>query len=275
MPKNPASNVLGRVLIVEDNGDSSWLLSRVCRLAGYSVHETASGQSALDKLEDQHFDVMLLDLHLPDLDGVEILKNVNSHYPDLIKIIVTANPSQESAISAIKAGADDYLCKPVTAGDVLTVIAGKLAQRAERHLRFLQLSLLGEEQVGNGPGMAATLGQEVVGAGDSGTLELSLDQRRQEVKIEGERNGIVPLTKGETEVMAVFLDNAGKVLSPQDLAYGAWNDRLEPAHAASIIRPLIFRLRQKLEEDPGVPHIIRTVRGAGYVYDAGASKTRR
>lgn len=266
MHNSPATNGLGHVLIVEDSDDSSWLLSRACRMAGHSVDRVSFGQSALDKLEAQHFDIMLLDLHLPDIDGVEILENVNSHYPDLITIIITANPSQTSAIAAVRAGAADYLCKPVSTGEVLTVIAAKLAQRAQQNLRLLQLSQIGKEQIGDDASMTSR--QLTVAADSANTLGLRLNPARQEVEIVGERNDIVPLTKSETALMAVFLDNAGSVLSPQDLVEKAWDDTLEPAHAASIIRPLIFRLRQKLEDDPGLPRIIRTVRGAGYIYDA-------
>lgn len=267
MHSYPVTRGLGHVLIVEDSDDSGWLLSRACQMAGHSVHQVSLGRSALDKLEAEHFDVMLLDLHLPDIDGVDILENVRSRYPDLITIVITGDPSQASAIAAVKAGAADYLCKPVSTGEVLTVIATNLAQRAHQNLRFLQLSLMGNEQIGDDDASVA-LRQLRNDGGGSYTVGLRLNEARQEVELVGERGEVISLTKSETALMVVFLDHAGHVLSPQDLVYRAWNDRLEPAHAASIVRPLIFRLRQKLEQDPGLPRIIRTVRGAGYVYEA-------
>jgi len=263
----PITRGLGHVLIVEDSNDSGWLLSRACQMAGHSVDQVSLGRSALDKLEAEHFDVMLLDLHLPDIDGVDILENVRSRYPDLITIVITGDPSQASAIAAVKAGAADYLCKPVSTGEVLTVIASNLAERAQQNLRLLQLSMMAKEQIGGDPDEPTFHHQEAIDGGDSTAAGLRFHRARQEVEIIGEREEIVPLTRSEAAVMAVFIDNAGKVLSPQDLVYRAWRDELEPPHAANIIRPLIFRLRQKLEDDPALPKIIRTVRGAGYVYE--------
>lgn len=268
MHSYPMTHGLGHVLIVEDSDDSGWLLSRACQMAGHSVDQVAFGRSALDKLEAEHFDVMLLDLHLPDIDGVDILENVHSRYPDLITIVITGNPSKASAIAAVKAGAADYLCKPVSTGEVLTVIATNLAQRAQQNLRLLQLSLIAKTQIGSNCDGLPALDRDTTGGGASKAAGLRFNKARQEVEIIGERSEVVPLTKSETAVMAVFAENAGEVLSPQDLVYMAWRDELEPSHAASIIRPLIFRLRQKVERNPGLPTVIRTVRGAGYVYEA-------
>ncbi len=94
---------------------------------------------------------------------------------------------------------------------------------------------------------------------------LVLDAIKHEVKIVGAKTERVPLTKGETQVLGALLRRSGEVMSFQELALQAWGDQLEDEHAASIIRPLIFRLRQKLERDPSVPNWIRTVRGVGYV----------
>ena len=162
----------------------------------------------------------------------------------------------------------DYLCKPVSAGEVLEVIAAGLTRRAHRHERLLRLSLIGKELIGDERSTSSVRHQGTAGNGASRTAILRLNRTRHEVEVVGEGSHHVTLTKSETAVLAVFLDNAGRVLSPRDLAYEAWDDELDPSQAASIIRPLIFRLRQKLENDPSLPRIIRTVRGAGYVFDS-------
>lgn len=267
MGKSLSSRGAGRVLIVEDNDDTRWLLARACQTANYRVGEAASAQEALVKLERQPFDVMVLDLNLPGMHGVELLGQKESQYPDLITIILTANPTRASAIAAVKKGADDYLCKPAPIKELLEVIAANLAKRAQRHKRYLELSLLGKKVINGKAGMpsAGRNGENL--ERDSEVDMLRFDRERQEVKILGKDSRRVSLTKGESAVMSAFIDNAGEVLSIQDLAYEAWGDELDREHAASIIRPVISRLRQKLEKEPSVPRFIRTVRGAGYFLD--------
>lgn len=266
--KQSALNGAGRVLIVEDNDDSRWLLSRACETAGYSVSQAASGQKALDKLGAQPFDVMLLDLHLPDMHGVEVLKEADSLQPDLITIILTAKPTLDSAIAAVKGGVVDYLRKPAATRDVLEVIAANLMRRAQQHKRLIQLGTIGEELVNDRPDKSPTRRGNETGEENIGKPELQFNRARREVKIFNDDSRTVTLTKGEAAVLAVLLDHAGEVQSSEDLVHAAWGEELEPSHAASIIRPLIFRLRQKLEEEPSTPHIIRTVRGSGYVFEA-------
>jgi DNA-binding response OmpR family regulator len=260
---------LAHILIVEDNGDTGWLLERACRTAGYTVEQAVSGQEALERLQRHPFDVMLLDLHLPDMHGTEILRHIHSSCPDLITIIVTAKPTQDSAIAAVKQGASDYLCKPVTIKEILEAIAAQLIKRAQRQERYLRLGLIGKELIGGNDDILSTFSTAEVAEKKSTATNLDLDRDKREVKITGEGNRHVTLTKSEAALMAVFLDKAGSVLSSQELAYEAWGDELDRSHAASIIRPLIFRLRQKLEKNPSVPRIIRTVRGVGYVFDPG------
>lgn len=268
MEKHLAKTGQGRILVVEDDIDSGWLLSHACRLAGYFVDHVDMGRKAIEKLASHPYDVLLLDLYLPDMHGVEILEKVGGKFPDLVTIIITANPTQESAIAAVKQGAVDYLCKPVAIGNVIEVIATRLAERAQRQRRLLQLIYLGEEQIGEKIGGSPIPGEEEeVAENGNYNLRLRLNRPRHEVEIVGNGTQSVYLTKGETAIVAVFLDNIGKVLSPQNIAYEAWGEKLDPSQAASIIRPYIFRLRQKLESDPDLPNIIRTVRGAGYVLE--------
>ena len=257
----------GRVLIVDDDVDTRWLLTRACEIANYAVGEAASGQDALKKLEAEPFDVMLLDLSLPDMHGVDVLDTAATSYPDLITIVLTANPTQESAIAAIKSGVADYLGKPLKIRDVLEVIARKLAQRALRQRRLIELGVIGNEIVGDGDGSSHVEWREASRQGYAGRQWLQLNAVTHEVRILGKDTERVILTKGETAVLAVLLGKAGDVLPYQELAYQAWGDRLELDHAASIIRPLIFRLRQKLEADPSMPRLIHNVRGVGYTFN--------
>lgn len=257
-------NGVGRVLIVDDDDDARRLLVYACETADYAVREAASGEEAFRKLEAEPFDVMLLDLRLPDMDGVDVLDEIASTYPDLITIILTANPTQDSAIAAIRMGAADYLTKPAKIKDVLVTIAANLAQRALRHRRLIQLGTVGKEIVGYDERDSAVEPDREVG---KEKVRLQLDPQARIATLSGKNARRVALTKSETAILEVFLQKAGNVLSYQDLVYGAWGERLEIDHAASIIRPLIFRLRRKLEVNPSTPRLIRTVRGSGYVFD--------
>lgn len=267
MKMSATAHGTSRVLIVEDNDDTRWLLSRACQTAKYSVGEASSGREALRALERNPFDVMILDLQLPDMHGIDVLRTVATDHPDLITIILTANPTQASAISAVRGGAADYLSKPTAIKEFLEVIATKLAQRAQRYKRLLELGALGEELIEERQVVSSAQGKDGASESPIKVSRFRLNRARREVKIMGEETCYVELTDSETAVLAVFMDNTGEVLSNQELAFEAWADRLDGSHAANIIRPIIFRLRQKLEEDPSVPRFIRTVRGAGYVFD--------
>lgn len=268
MGKHPTESEEDRVLIVEDNDDSRWLLTRACHTAGYAVSQAALGREALNMLEDQPFDVMLLDLHLPDTDGVEILKRARSLQPDLITIILTANPTLDSAIAAVKAGVVDYLHKPAANKEVLETIKVNLTARKAAREREPQPRASDTRADDEHSQSATTKDQLKAGNKHGGkSHELRFDRDAREVEILNDDNRTISLTKGEAAILAALLDNAGAVQSSEDLVRQAWGEDLEPWHASSIVRPLIFRLRQKLEEEPSLPRFIRTVRGSGYIFE--------
>lgn len=267
MGKHPIQSEEDRILIVEDNDDSRWLLTRACHSAGYTVSQAALGREALNMLKDEPFDVMLLDLHLPDTDGVEVLDRARSLQPDLITIILTANPTLDSAIAAVKAGVVDYLRKPAANKEVLETIEVNLTARRERRRRRSQSRAEERFFDGESPQSESTAGQSEAGDEQSKRHELRFDRATRQVEIVNDENRTVTLTKGEAAILAALLDHVGAVQSSEDLVREAWGEELEPWHASSIVRPLIFRLRQKLEEEPSLPRFIRTVRGSGYVFE--------
>lgn len=253
-----------RILIVEDNDDSRWLLTRACQSAGYSVSQAALGREALNTLKNQPFDVMLLDLHLPDKDGVEILKRARSLQPELITIILTADPTLDSAIAAVKAGVVDYLRKPLANQEVLESIRANLIARRERESQPGTKDKYSDDESSE---RATPKRHGRVGEEHSKGHELRFDHATRQVEIINDDNRTITLTKGEAAILAALMSSAGAVQSSADLVRQAWGEELEPWQASSIVRPLIFRLRQKLEEEPSLPRFIRTVRGSGYVFE--------
>lgn len=262
-------NGAGRILIVEDDVDTRWLLAQGCVAANYAVVEAASGQEALEKIRAEPFDVVLLDLGLPDVDGIDILDEIASSDSELITIILTANPTQQSAIAAIRTGVSDYLRKPVMIKQVLEVMASKLERRAHRQRRLIELGMLVNETVGDKDRERLRNGGEDDDTSVIRHVGVELDRRTHVVTIRSRGSSKFVLTDGETAILAAMLQKVGKALSYQDLAYEAWGERLDRDHATSIIRPIIFRLRQKLEQNPSVPRLIRTVRGVGYMFHPG------
>lgn len=260
-------NGAGRILIVDDDDDMRGLLVHACQVAHYAVGEAGTGGEAIQRLDAEPFDVLVLDLVLPDMDGVDVLKEIAWSHPDLIKIILTGNPTQDSAIAAVRTGASDYIRKPAGVRDVLSAIGENLAERAQRQRRFLELGLIGREIIRTEDREQKATLTRTASAERRKKARLQLDQNVQEARFVGEETRRVPLTKGETAILAAFLRKPGTTLSHQDLVYEAWGDRLDQDHAASIVRPLIFRLRQKLETEPAMPKLIRTARGVGYVFN--------
>lgn len=257
-----------RILIVEDNVDTSWLLARTCQVAGYETTQVITGREALEELGNRAYHVVLLDLKLPDMNGIEVLKEINDRYPDLYVIILTASPSFDSAVAALRLGATDYIEKPAVARDVLTAIRNALAKRTNTHQRLVELLGIGDQMIGpeNARPHATSEGQENRFETRAGNIIFEPEKQRVLIN-----SRTVSLTQGETEVLGILLQHLDRPLSPQEIAVAAWGETLEAVNAESIIRPHIYRLRQKLESEPSSPRIISTVRGKGYVIHSSST----
>jgi two-component system response regulator RegX3 len=197
------------------------------------------------------------------MNGIEVLKEVNERYPDLSVIILTASASYDSAIAALRLGAVDYIEKPVAAREVLAAIRDALAKRSDTRRRLVELLGLGEQLIG--PGGAGQPAKPIDGSvqrfeTESGTIVF--EPEKLQVTLDGRS---VSLTPGETAVLGILLEYLDHPVSPRDIAVGAWGETLEEVSAENIIRPHIYRLRQKLETEPSSPRTILTVRGKGYV----------
>lgn len=266
MHESTLLNSAGRILIVDDDDGIRELLKYACAAADYAVTEVATGGEAMQRLDKEPYDVVVLDLMLPDMSGMQLLEEIALTHPYLIKIILTGNPTQDSAIAAVRNGASDYIRKPTGVRQVLSSIGERLAQRAKRQQRLMELGLLGKQMVESNA--EETKGTLASGASVGGrqNVRLQLDLEAQEVRFVGKDTKRVALTKGETAVMAAFLRKPDMAMSIQELVYEALGEQLDQDHAASIMRPIIFRLRQKLETDPGMPTLIRTARGVGYLF---------
>ncbi|MCX8066529.1 MAG: response regulator transcription factor [Anaerolineae bacterium] len=254
MSGNRVGGLSPRVLVVDDEADVRWVLRIALEEWGYRVDEVASGEEALSRIATYHYDLLLLDLRMPGIDGVGVMERVRLSHPNLPIVILTGYATLESAIAAVRYGAADYLLKPVSIREIA---------RAVR--KALQRSVESPQQ---GLGMEAETGDGMLSVLKAGPLALDLGSRR--LTILGEQGAReVDLTPVEAAVLACLMRSPGEVVTYSALAREVWNLPLDPGHPKDVIRVVIHRLRRKIEVDPRHPALIRTVFGKGYLLEVG------
>jgi DNA-binding response OmpR family regulator len=242
---------------------------RALTLLGYSVDGAASGDEAVRLLKHSAYDLMVLDMQMPGLDGVEVMRRARKLHPALLIIILTGHATLENAIAAVKLDAVDYLRKPVSVHEVVDAVARTLEENTRRlqreHLLHAVVEAVDELREDEAPQPSSSiherLSQEVIFA-----PPLTLDRQMRLVAVGDDPVRQVQLTEGETEILAGLMTNPNRILSCSRLADIARGQHLSEREAESLVRPYIFRLRQKLEADPKQPRLIRTVRGKGYLF---------
>ncbi len=218
-----------RVLVVEDDDDIAQVLQRSLRIEGYEVKLAGDGVSALDAYHAFLPDLLVLDLGLPRLDGIEVAKRLRTDGEDVPILMLTARDALESRVEGLDTGADDYLVKPFERQELLARLRALLRRRPPR-------------------GMAPL----VVG-------DLSLNPDTHEVS-RGERK--IDLTQREFELLEYLMRNERLVISRQRLLDEVWG--YDPFSITNTIEVFVSNLRRKLEAG-GEPRLLHTVRGAGYV----------
>jgi DNA-binding response OmpR family regulator len=220
-----------RVLVVEDDEEIAQALQRSLRMEGYDVRIASDGVKALDDARAFLPDLVVLDLGLPRLDGVEVAKTLREQ-DDVPILMLTARDALESRVEGLDAGADDYLVKPFERQELLARMRALLRRRPPRG--------------------AAPL---VVG-------DLQLNPDTHEVE-RAER--MVELTQREFELLEYLMRNERIVISRQRLLDEVWG--YDPFSTTNTIEVFVSNLRRKLEAD-GEPRLLHTIRGAGYVLRA-------
>jgi len=239
-----------RVLVVDDEAHVRSALARSLTLLGYRADEAASGHHALGMLERTPYDAMVLDIRMPGMDGVEVMQWVYQTYPDLSIILLTGHASLESAIAAVKSNAADYLLKPASVYDIAAAITRALQQHAqERPPRALP------------PDRFLCVGP------------VTLDRERHVALVAGTGGGRslrARLTVSELALLLQLMQHPDTVFSCRELARTAlgyeMDDKVSRREAQSIVRPHLYRLRKKIEPDPGHSRLICTVPGRGYFF---------
>lgn len=261
-----------RVLVVDDDPSVLEAL-REALSENYAVDEVASGEAALASLSANPYDVMILDLYLPDIDGHEIMHQAHEQYPKLLIIILTGHSTLESAIAAVKAEAVDYLIKPVRPREIIKTVDLALRKRSEQLYQQQLVNITGQaldvlhqpEPVLKPPPTTPTMpSTQFVHASP-----LTLDRhKRLAVITTTNPPKTVHLTSSESSVLGTLMSNPEYTFTYKELAHTALGHKdLDDEGAKIVIRPHISRLRNKLKKIVSEPRLIRTVRGKGYCFD--------
>jgi DNA-binding response OmpR family regulator len=219
-------------------------LSDILRLEGYQVTAVASGELAVDHVHKYAVDLIVLDLKMPGMNGMDVVQMVNQISPDTEIILLTAFGSMETAVEALRQRVHDYLFKPASPNQILDSVRNGI----ERH--EAKLTERKQEEI------------QVYTTKD----DIEVDLMRRTVS----RNNVIEsLTPAEGHLLKVFLANPGKVFTHRELVLRVQGYDVSPREAQEILRPLVSRLRHKLDSFPSLYQCIVSVRGTGYVYESG------
>lgn len=218
-----------RVLVVDDENSIRRYLRAALSAQGFSIYEAANGQEAINEVVSHHPDLIILDLGLPDFDGIEVTRRLREWSRTPI-IILSVREAENDKIAALDAGADDYLTKPFGTGELMARMRVALRRQSSK----LDDPILRVE-------------------------DLKMDVSRRLVSVGEEQ---ISLTPTEYEILRLLLQNAGKVLTHRQLLKQVWGTAYESE--MHILRVNISNLRRKIEPDPSRPHYLLTEPGVGY-----------
>src|SRR5215470_5091576 len=220
-----------RVLVVDDEPSLAELLASVLRYEGWEIRTAGDGSSAVRAAREFRPDAVVLDVMLPDFDGLEVLRRVRADHPHVCVLFLTARDAVEDRVAGITAGGDDYVTKPFSLEEVLARLRGLLRRAGITRARG---------------GTALTVG------------DLTMDEEAREVRRDGE---LIELTATEFELLRFLMRNPRRVLSKAQILDRVWN--YDFGGQAHVVELYISYLRKKI--NAGREPLIHTVRGVGYV----------
>jgi DNA-binding response OmpR family regulator len=226
-----------RILVVEDDPTVSEVVTRYLVREGYEVESVADGLRAVERAKASPPDLMVLDLMLPGLDGLEVFRRLRSFAPIPV-IMLTARGGEDDRVLGLELGADDYMAKPFSPRE-LTARVKSVLRRAEGHVQD-----------------TSTQAPRLLTAGD-----LTVDVAAREVKL-GRRP--ITLTVREFDLLAYLMAHPHQVFRREDLLEQVWGYTFGDTSTVTVH---VRRLREKVEDDPSAPQRIQTVWGVGYRFE--------
>lgn len=231
-----------RILVVEDDAELCELVAGRLRETGYVVDTASTGVEALQRVEAHVPDLVILDIMLPELDGLEVCRRLRASHPLLYIIMLTARTGEIDRVVGLEVGADDYVSKPFSLQE--------LVARVRSALRRLRLT---REQATQPDAAETVLAYD----------DLSIDPMRREVRREG---ALLHLTVREFDLLVFLARHPDRPFTRMQLLDKVWDIQYEGYDRT--IDSHVQRLRAKIEDDPGNPRYIRTVWGVGYKFQS-------
>jgi DNA-binding response OmpR family regulator len=266
-----STTLSGNVLIIDDEASLRQTFAQILRQAGCQVTVAADGPEGLRRLAAASYDLVYLDIRLPDMDGLQVLKEIHRLYTSLPVILFTAHASLQSALDAIRLGAADYLLKPLKPALLIartqSILADQAVQQRRRQIQEQIAALQAELKAMESPSPTASQPQTTVSTSrflSCGRLELDLLAQRVTL-------GGSPLSLSPTgfDYLAALVRHAPEAISYQTLVAEAQGYQTDIHQARELCRWHIHTLREALEPNPNRPTYILNVRGTGYRLVAG------
>lgn len=262
-------NPEAHILIIDDEATLRQMMARVLQRAGYKVTTAANGKDGLALVSEHSFDLLYLDIRMPDVNGLDVLKTIHTNFPDLPVVLFTAQPDLHSALEALRRGATDYLLKPLKPQAVIdrtnTILAGKQEERRKRELQRQIEALQAElNSFQNSTRNAADSKPQQVPSPDDRFLrrgQLTLDLLTRRVTM-NER--AVSLPTASFDYLVVLARHAPQLVDYQTLVSEAQGYETDLREAKELSRWHVFQIRQVIEPDAQNPLYIINVRGTGY-----------
>ncbi|MDB4438882.1 response regulator transcription factor [bacterium] len=222
-----------RLLLIEDEPSLSKVIKINLQIEGFEVVTTLDGEGALNKLDSEYFDLIILDLMLPKINGLDILQKHRLKNNTVPIIIISAKDTSSDRIKGLKYGADDYLNKPFEIEELLIRIQNLIKRAPDSEVRNTE---------------------EIISFGDNIINFSSFKAKHKDVDIE--------LSSKEASILKLLISHEGKVVSRQDILKSVWNYDVFPS--TRTVDNFIASLRKYFEVDPKNPQFIQSVRGVGY-----------
>jgi len=232
------------VLVVDDEPSIVTLVKFNLEKSGFNVDTAADGRSAVELSKQNSYDLMILDIMLPELDGIEVLKELRKAGIDMPVILLTAKDEELDKIIGLELGADDYITKPFSPRE-LTARVKAILRRAGTTEAKIQDSGLPK------------VNDEIIKIGD-----LEIEEEKYEARQKGK---LLELTPKEFELLVYLSKNQGRVLTRDQLLNAVWN--YDYMGDSRIVDVHVSHLREKIEEDTKKPSYIKTIRGIGYKFE--------
>ncbi|MCR9076454.1 MAG: response regulator transcription factor [bacterium] len=225
---------LGVICVVEDDNAIRRGIADALSYSGYTVHDAPDGVAGLELILGTDADLVLLDIMMPKMDGLEVLSRVRRAKPAQPVIFLTARGEEYDRVKGLKLGADDYIVKPFSIDELTARIEAVLRRSPGRPTGHRTTTIAGRE----------------------------IDFERREIVLEG---GVRrSLTEREHDVLSFLCSNAGRAVSREELLQTVWGLDPRGTHTRTVDMT-IARLRETLDDEPTNPQVIKTVRGKGYM----------